>query len=74
MEREEHRKKLLALIDGIEFPHNKEFDLGHALYAFSELGLFCGGDIEFKLREDAIRIWAVVEAVRLNGFDKSLRM
>ena len=50
-----------------------DYDLSEALYTFSELGLW-KMDIEIKEVEEAIRVWAVVEKVRRDGFPEDLRM
>lgn len=48
-------------------------DLYEALYAFSQLGLWKMG-LDIKEAEEAIRVWAVVEKVRSEGFPEDLRV
>lgn len=77
MERDEHREKAEAFIADTEnsYPDGSiKGALRQALYTFSELGLW-KMDIDIKATEEAIRVWAVVEAVRRAGaFPEELRM
>lgn len=78
MEWEEHRTKAEAFVADTEnsYPVDPVMDkaLNEALYTFSELGLW-KMDIDIKRAEEAIRVWAVVEAVRRSGaFPQELRM
>jgi hypothetical protein len=72
--RDDHREECAALIAATEktFPAARKRTLSEALYSFSELSLF--GDFEIKDTDEAIRIWALVEKVRLDGFPTKLRM
>lgn len=74
METEEHREAAESLIANVEdsYPGNRSSALAEATYTFSELGLW-KMDVTIGA-EEAIRVWAVVEQVRLNGFPKTLRM
>lgn len=74
MNREQHQQEARsysALVEH-EFPRKRYRDLSEALYTFSELGLL--GDMEIKDEATAVRIWALVEKVRRDGFPKDLRM
>lgn len=78
MDREEHQEKAEAFIADVErsFSPGGALDgaLSEALYTFSELNLW-KMDIDIKEVEEAIRVWAVVEAVRRHGdFPRELRM
>jgi hypothetical protein len=77
MEWEEHREKAVAFVADAENSYPKDdLDraLSNALYTFSELGLW-KMDIDIKGTEEAIRVWAVVEAVRRAGeFPSNLTM
>ena len=82
MEANEHQEQLEKWIAPAEnrakeffdlFATDREAELSHALYAFSELGLFSDG-IEIKSTKLALRVWAVVEAVRRRGFPDELRI
>lgn len=73
--------KALAFIEAVEQEGQEHFSatipkrsLEAALYTYSELGLW-NMDIDIKEIEAALRVWAVVEAVRRhNGFPAELRM
>lgn len=75
MESEDHADQAVALIADTEasYPAERHRDLANALYTFSELGLW-KMDIDIKGIEEAIRVWAVVEKVRRDGFPEELRM
>lgn len=75
---DEGNKKGRAALQAIssivkEYPAHAAHNLCAACYTFSELGLF-PGDIAIKDEDDAIRIWALIEYVRRNGWPDNLRM
>lgn len=77
MDSDEKRQKAIDYINGAlaTFPEDSATDrkLAEAVHTYNELGLW-GFDCEFKDNEDVIRIWALVESVRLRGFPEELRM
>lgn len=71
---EEHEEQAEEWVTEVEENYNgDDYALSEALYTFSELGLW-KMDIEIKEVEEAIRVWAVVEKVRRDGFPEELRM
>lgn len=74
MDRELHKQSAAELPKTIEatFPADRHKELDGGLYTFNELGLW-GCDIELRPAE-ALRIWALVEYIRQNGFPSALCM
>lgn len=78
MTRDEHRAKAMALISEVEDelltqgPKTIGRDIAEACYTFGELNLM--GELDALDAESAIRIWALVEKVRRDGFPKELKM
>jgi hypothetical protein len=71
----DHEAQLEKLVTPLEtgFPPAKARELSNAIYAFDELRLW-PEDIEIKSNKLAIRIWALVEHVRQNGFPENLKL
>ncbi len=61
----------LIEVDAKAYPDHAKSGLNEALYVFSERGFFEFGSLSL---EDALLIWALVEHVRTEGFDDTLRM
>ncbi len=72
--RVEKQRQVDDLIKGIEsgFPVERREELGYALHAFFELNLL--KDLNNADVQNAIRVWAVVEKVRRDGFPDWLRV